>query len=140
MEAQIASLCDSASDYNGKLCLLGAFDTVLVQSLPAVHPHCSVALRIVLRDQDEGEHKLQLAMIDEDGQNQLPELPPTPINVKLADNMFFASQNLVFNLQGLKFPNAGQYSIDISIDQQIIARIPLQVIKVERGQYPGTQP
>ena len=64
MEVQVASLCDAAADYNGKLSLLGAFDTILVQNVPAVHPHCSVALRIVFRDTDEGDHVLHLAMID----------------------------------------------------------------------------
>lgn len=130
MEVQIASLCDAAADYNGKLSLLGAFDTVLVQQVPAVHPHCAVALRIVFRDTDEGDHTLQLAMIDEDGKNLLPKIE-AQMKIKLADHMFFSSNNLIFNLQGLQFPAAGQYSIDIRLDNQIIARIPLQVLKME---------
>ena len=130
MEVQIASLCDAAADYNGKLSLLGAFDTVLVQKLPAVHPHCAVALRIVFRDTDEGDHTLQLAMIDEDGKNLLPKIE-AQIKIKLADNMFFSSNNLIFNLQGLQFPNTGQYSIDIRLDTKIIARIPLQVLQLQ---------
>jgi hypothetical protein len=141
VEVQIASLCDCAADYGGgKLSFLGAFDTILVQTFPAVHPLCSVALRIVFRDTDEGEHDLQLTMIDEDGRNQIPNLPPARINVKLGEHMFFSSNNFVFNLQGLQFPAAGQYSIDISMDKKIIARIPLQVIQVQAGQMPGQQP
>src|SRR2546425_8041034 len=38
MHVQIAALCDAATDYNGKLNLLGTFDTVLTQQMPAVHP------------------------------------------------------------------------------------------------------
>lgn len=140
MEVQIASLCDYAADYNGKLCVQGAFDTILVQQLPAVHMHCSVALRIVFRDTDVGEHTLKLAMIDEDGRDQLPPNMPQPkINIALADNMYFVTNNFVFNLQGLQFPSAGQYSIDISIDNQMIARIPLQVLLVQNApKPPGT--
>ena len=134
MEVQIASLCDAAADYNGKLSLLGAFDTVLVQQLPAVHPHCSVALRIVFRDTDEGDHTLQLAMIDEDGKNLLPKIE-AQIKIKLAENMFFSSNNLIFNLQGLQFPATGQYSIDIRLDNNIIARIPLQVLRMDPGKF-----
>ncbi|MBL6765468.1 MAG: hypothetical protein ISQ14_10975 [Verrucomicrobiae bacterium] len=134
MDVQIASLCDAAADYNGKLSLLGAFDTVLVQQVPAVHPHCSVALRIVFRDTDEGDHTLQLAMIDEDGKNLLPKIE-AQIKIKLAENMYFSSNNLIFNLQGLQFPSLGQYSIDIRLDEKIIARIPLQVLKIEPGKY-----
>ena len=69
MEVQIASLCDSAADYGGKLCLIGAFDTILVRQFPAQHPFCSVALRIVFRDTDEGKHALRVNLIDDDGAN-----------------------------------------------------------------------
>jgi len=135
MEVQVASLCDAAADYNGKLSLLGAFDTILVQNVPAVHPHCSVALRIVFRDTDEGDHVLRLAMIDEDGKNLLPNVEAR-MSVKMAETMFFSTNNLVFNLQGLQFPQAGQYSIDISLDGEIIARIPLQVLIIEQNRLP----
>ena len=67
MDVQIASLCDSAADYGGKLCLLGAFDTILVRQFPALHPFCSVALRIIFRDTDEGKHTLRMNLIDEIG-------------------------------------------------------------------------
>ena len=46
MNIQVAVLCDAATDDNGKLNLLGAFDTIYTQQLPAVHPQCSIALRV----------------------------------------------------------------------------------------------
>jgi len=42
MNIQVAVLCDAATDDNGKLNLLGAFDTIYTQQLPAVHPQCSI--------------------------------------------------------------------------------------------------
>lgn len=128
MEVQIASLCDTAADYGGKLCLLGAFDTILVRQFPALHPFCSVALRIIFRDTDEGKHTLRVNLIDDDGQSLLPGMPATPLDVRLPENQFFATVNLVFNLQGMRFNKPGQYSIDITLDAQMIARIPLQVL------------
>lgn len=127
MDVQIASLCDSAADYGGKLCLLGAFDTILVRQFPAMHPFCSVALRVIFRDTDEGKHMLRVNLIDDDGQN-LPLKIETPLEVRLPENQFFATINLVFNLQGLVFKKAGQYSIDVSLDGKMFARIPLQVL------------
>ena len=41
---------------NGKLNLLGAFDTIYTQQLPAVHPQCSIALRLTFGHEDEGAH------------------------------------------------------------------------------------
>ena len=128
MDVQIASLCDSAADYGGKLCLIGAFDTILVRQFPALHPFCSVALRIVFRDTDEGKHTLRVNLIDDDGQSLLPGMPTTPLEIRMPENQFFASVNLVFNLQGMRFTKPGQYSLDITLDGKMIARIPLQVL------------
>lgn len=127
MDVQIASLCDSAADYGGKLCLIGAFDTILVRQFPAMHPFCSVALRIVFRDTDEGKHTLRVNLIDDDGQSLLPKIENS-FEIRLPENQFFATVNLVFNMQGMSFKKPGQYSIDITLDGAMIARIPLQVL------------
>jgi len=124
-------LCDSAADYRGKLCILGTFDTIITPSLPSTHPHCSIALRIVFRDADEGVHKLKLRLINEDGRNILPNIEPE-MHVKLPENVFFYSRNLIFNLQQITFEQAGLYSIDVLIDDAIVARIPLQVVVGKR--------
>jgi hypothetical protein len=133
MQVQVAALCDSAADYGGKLCMIGAFDTIGVRTFPATHPHCSIALRIVFHDQDQGKHQLRVTMIDEDGRNLLPRLEPN-LEVRMADNLFFATVNMVFNLQGLKFEKPGHYSIDVSVDDNIVARIPLQIVQMAQGQ------
>ncbi len=132
MEVQIASLCDSAADYGGKLCLLGAFDTILVHQFPAMHPFCAVALRIIFRDTDEGKHTLRLNLIDDDGQSLGPKVEAA-IDIRLPENQFFASVNLPFTLPQLRFNKPGQYSIDITLDGKIIARIPLQVLLMPAG-------
>jgi uncharacterized protein DUF6941 len=132
MEILTACLCDSAADYNGKLCILGAFDTIQTRQLPTVHPFCSVALRLLLKDGDQGAHKIQVGLIDQDGRDLLPSgkisidftVPPIP------EQSFFMSSNCVLNLQGLILPAATQYSFDVTVDGSLIARIPLQVIKI----------
>jgi hypothetical protein len=127
MEIQVAALCDAAVDYDGKLCVLGAFDTIIAPSVPAIHPQCSVALRLIFRKEEEGEHRVGLNFVDEDGR---PIVPPieTTIAVDLPEDFFFSSRNLVLNLQGLKFETEGQYSIDLAVDGRQIASIPLQVM------------
>ncbi len=127
MEILSAILCDAASDYSGKLCILGAFDTISVQQFPVVHAHCALAVRVLFHDQDEGMRKFSFKLIDSDGKNLLPRVE-FQVQVKLREDMFFISQNFVINLQGLQFQKAGQYSIDISCDDKIVSRVPLQVV------------
>ena len=77
MDIQVAVLCDAATDYKGKLNLLGTFNSVYTKELPANYPQCSIVLRIVFKRVEEGEHKLRINFVDEDGKFVMPsiELP-----------------------------------------------------------------
>ena len=128
MNVQVAALCDSAADYNGKLCVMGTFDTIVTRQFPTVHPYCSLALRIVFSGEDEGQHEISVALIDEDGRSLLPKIGGN-VNIRMPPNMYFATVNPVFNLAGvMKFEKPGLYRFDISMDGKIISGIPLQVI------------
>src|SRR6185369_4714003 len=127
MNIQVAVLCDAATDDNGKLNLLGAFDTIYTQQLPAVHPQCSIALRVTFSHEDEGEHKLRLDFVDADGRSIVPGVIPIPVNLVLPSDSHFGTRNFIVNIQQLKFENPGLYSIDVSSDGQPQASIPLLV-------------
>ena len=127
MNIQVAVLCDAATDDNGKLNLLGAFDTIYTQQLPAVHPQCSIALRVTFSSDDEGKHQLQLNFVDADGHSIMVNFPPIPVEVALPEDMHFGTRNFIVNLQQMKFENPGLYSIDISLDGQSQTSIPLLV-------------
>jgi hypothetical protein len=126
MEIQVAALCDSAVDYEGKLCLLGAFDTIVTTTLPAIHPQCSVALRILFRKEEEGFHSVSVLFVDEDGHSIVPPME-TSFDVELPEDLFFSTRNLILNLQQLPFARHGAYSIDVSVDKRQMASIPLQI-------------
>src|SRR5919198_3771123 len=126
MNVQIAVLCDAATDYGGKLNLLGAFDTIVTQQLPAVHPQSSVALRIVFSKVEEGQHKVKMNFVDEDGRLVMPSID-IPVEVSLPPDVVFLARNFLINIQQLKFEKPGQYAIDIAVDGRQEASIPLQV-------------
>lgn len=130
MDIQIVALCDAATDSHGKLNLLGAFDTINTQQLPAVHPQCSIALRIVFQKIEEGKHKLKLNFVDEDGKFVMPSID-IPVEVALPEDASFISRNFVINIQQLKFEKTGSYSIDVALDGRHEASIPLLVRQLE---------
>lgn len=135
MEVLVATLCDSANDYNGKLCMLGCFDTICAGQMPVVHPQCSLALRICFRPEDEGEHQFRIAFIDDDGNAVMPPFEPK-IQVSFPTDSFFITRNLVLNIQRLQFKAPGQYSIDIQSSDAMITRIPLRVVLNEAPPKP----
>ena len=46
MNIEVFSLCDAATIEGGKLNMLGAFDTIMAEKVPVVHPQCTIALRL----------------------------------------------------------------------------------------------
>ena len=135
MNIQVAVLCDAAtSDNQSKLNLLGAFDSIYASQFPAAHPHCAVALRVTFTSGDEGRHQLVFNVINADGKNIMPAaFPPIPVDVRFPDDTHFATCNFIANFQGLTFPEAGLYSVDVRIDNKSVAGIPLWVKKLPPG-------
>ena len=126
MNIQTAVLCDAATDDNGKLNLLGAFDTIYARELPAIHPQCAVALRVTFLAGDEGKRQLKLNFVDADGRAIMPPIE-IPVEVALPDDMHFGTRNFIINIQQLKFETPGLFSMDLLLDGQPQANIPLLV-------------
>ena len=126
MDIQIAILCDAATDNNGKLNILGTFDTICTAQLPAAHPQCSIALRMTFSKVEEGQHEVKMNFVDEDGRLVMPSVPIS-IEVAVPDDSIFVSRNFIVNIQHLKFEKTGLYSIDIAMDGRQVGSIPLLV-------------
>ena len=129
MDIQVAVLCDAATDYKGKLNLLGTFNSVHTRDLPANYPQCSIVLRVVFKLVEEGSHKLRINFVDEDGKFVMPSIE-LPFEVKVPENDSFAYRNFILNIQRLKFEKFGQHAVDIAIDGRQEARIPLEVKQI----------
>jgi hypothetical protein len=134
MDIQIATLCDFASDYTGRMVISGTFDTLAARSLPLVHPSCFLAMRFCFTQEDSGRHKLSINIINEDGDSlDTKNMPIEPeYEVQLPNNVPFMTRNVVLGLQGLRFPTDGIYSVDIACDGEILVRLPLRVVLVKQ--------
>ncbi|OHB44068.1 MAG: hypothetical protein A2178_01305 [Planctomycetes bacterium GWC2_49_10] len=126
MNIEAFVLCDAATESGGKLNVLGAFDTVFARELPVVHPFCAVALRLRFERIEEGEHKVRISFVEEDGKNVLPPLDGA-VNIHFAPGQPSACANLILNLSGVKFPKFGQCSIDLALDGRFEKSLPLFV-------------
>lgn len=127
MQVLIATLCDSAADYQGKLSLLGAFDTLCARELPVIHPQCSLALRICYDPPDAGRHQMRIRCLDPEDHECLPPFEPV-IDVTLPTPFLpFVTRNLVLNLQRVKFEKPGLYRFVVENNGRSIISIPLRV-------------
>ncbi len=135
MDIQIATLCDHAADYSGKMVITGTFDTLASPEMPVVHPHCCLAMRLCITPEDSGQRKFSVNIIDEDGKSINDQMPiEADMPIELPESVPFMTRNLILNLQGLKFDGDGIYSIDITVDEELVQRIPLRIVKVDPNQ------
>ncbi len=130
MNIEAFLLCDAATDSQGKLNILGSFDTLYSKSIPVNHPYCCIALRIRFTRFEEGEHKVRIDFVDEDNKKAIPGIDGN-LNVRISENLFSSVVNIVFNLQRLKFEKFGEYNINLGIDGKQIGQLPLYLRQIQ---------
>ncbi len=129
MNIEAFLLCDAATAPQGRLNILGAFDSIYTRQLPFIHPACAIALRIRFEISEQGDHPVKILIIDEDAKPLGPKLQGN-INVKVKEGMDSTIANLVLNFQRLKFEKYGTYRIDLTIDNQKITDLPFTVREI----------
>jgi hypothetical protein len=130
MKIELFVLCDAATEYHGKLNILGTFDAIWSKKIPVVHPMCAIALRMRFSRIEEGQHKVRINIVNEDGKAIAPPFE-TNVNIQFRDSFPTSiATNMILNLQGLKFENYGEYSIDLAIDGRHEASLPLYVNQI----------
>jgi len=124
-------LCDAATDQQGKLNVLGAFDNIWARQLPVKHPFCSIVTRIRFKKSEDGNHSVRIQIIDENGKNIGPK-PEGNISVQTGSGLDSSVANFILNLQGLEFKQYGKYQIDLTVDGNIQASLPLRVSQIPK--------
>ena len=126
MNMEAFLLCDAATDQNGKLNVLGAFDNIFAKEIPTRHRGCSIAARIRFSKVEAGDHSVEIFIVDADGNSIGPKLEGG-ISVRIGDNAPDAIVNLILNMQNIEFQQYGQYQIDLAIDGAVLASLPLHI-------------
>jgi len=139
MRTEIFILCDAATEQQGKLNLLGTFDTLYAREVPVVHPACAVAIRLRFSRIEEGNHKVKVTFADADGKLVMP-----PMNASLAVRFrpedTTVTANLVLNLLQLRFERFGEYTIDLAVSGRQEGSIPLYVRQMPAPPPPAPPP
>jgi uncharacterized protein DUF6941 len=129
-----AFLADAAEAEPGRkfYVLGGGVDSIGAQSFPVVHPHLALLIRLLVHPTEaERPHGLEVRLIDSDG-GELARMegsfqaagggPPgreLPMNISLA-------------MANIRFERAGDFSIEVLVDNQHAKSLPLRVYQVEQ--------
>lgn len=126
MQVEIFAISDAATNDNGKLNVLGAFDTIWVRQFPAVYPHCAVAVRMRFLAMEQGPHALVVRFMDADGVNVLPPANGS-FSIAMAEPQRSASADIVLNIQSLNLLKPGEYALELIVDGENLRSLPLFV-------------
>ncbi|MBI4728106.1 MAG: hypothetical protein HY775_01180 [Acidobacteria bacterium] len=124
-----AFLADAADAEPGRkfYVLGGGVDQVHARGFPVVHPHLALLMRFLVHPTETGRpHSLEVRLMDCDGGELakiegLLEPQGTPMSGREL------GVNLVINMQSMRFERAGDYSVEILMNNQHMKSLPLRV-------------
>lgn len=126
MEIDIFAICDFAQDMNGKLVIVGTFDTIFTSKLPAVPTTCSVVARFRFKRNEVGQHSFKISFLDDKGKEFLPPFS-RDVNVQIESSMDEGKVNIVMALGMLRLSSYGKYYLNLSFDGKQIKSLPFTV-------------
>jgi DUF971 family protein len=127
MKVEIFTLCDAATvDAGGKLNILGSFDRLNAKQVPVTHPQCSLAIKLRFERVEGGQKRLRIAFVDSDSVAAMLTIDAAA-EVRFLGNDSTSTVSLPLNIQQLKLPRFGEYSIELTVDDRHEASIPLFV-------------
>ena len=115
MDATLAVCCDAANvSREGKLNLLGIFNSIHAAEFPCTHPHLALVLRVEARLGEEGVYPLEIQLVDEDGQ-QLFDISGQ-LSLQGAEPGRPMTAQTIMDINNLQLPRPGTFAFEVFLD------------------------
>lgn len=124
MDVTLAVCCDAANvSREGKLNLLGIFNSIHAGEYPATHPRLSLVLRVEAGVGEEGDHPLLIRFVDEDGNEQFKIEGKLGLHGARPGRPMTAQT--VIDVNNLQIARPGTYAFDVFLDGSRIRSVTL---------------
>jgi hypothetical protein len=135
MEIAFAMLADAANvSREGKLNVLGAFDRIHGAKFPLTWPRMMLVTRFIASAAEFGTEKtLDIVTMDADGKRLGRASGKMRINEGRAGRQLKINHVLPMSIT---FPSPGEYSIEILVNGEPKATVPLEVVQQDSAQQP----
>lgn len=128
MEVQLAVLADAANlSQEGKLNILGEFDTIYASELPFVWPVMWLAAKLKISEADGARHKFEIRVLDDDGQLIAPIAALEGFSVPARIPGTLGGGSLVVGIRNATFPDYGTYVFELIANGNRLFEVQLHV-------------
>ncbi len=128
MELDFALIADAANvSQEGKLNILGIFDTIWAREFPVRHAAMVFVLRVKADFTDQGSHTLEVRLLDADGEQLFRA--EGPIQVPGSAPGRPVKPHVIMGLSGVSFRSPGDYSFEVMIDGHHLKSVPLYIME-----------
>lgn len=130
IKLNFAHLCDLAFlSQEGKVNVIGIFKVIFAQGFPATHTKFSVVTSLLL-DNAAGSHK-EIIQIFKKGDDQKVIIPEISFDFEIDEkNNKNGEINLIADIGGITFSDAGEYEVRIIVDGVCLKVIPFLAKKI----------
>ena len=130
MDVSLAVCCDAANvSREGKLNLLGIFNSIHAAEFPCTHPHLALVLRVEARIGEEGVYPLEIQLVDEDGQ-QLFDINGQ-LSLQGAEPGRPMTAQTIMDINNLQLPRPGTYAFEIFLAGHHTRSVAIHAFKSE---------
>jgi hypothetical protein len=128
VDVTLAVCCDAANvSREGKLNLLGIFNSIHAAEFPCSHPHLALVLRVEAGFGEEGVHPLEIKLVDEDGHvlfainGQLTLQGAEPGRPMTAQT--------IMDINNFSLPRPGTYAFEVVVDHRHMRTVPIHAFR-----------
>ena len=129
MKVGFAVLADCANiSREGKLNILGIFDSIQAQQFPVTHPQMQLVMRFEADRAEAGKaKKIEVQLMDEDGQKLFVLGGEFTLGTGRPGEAIGSNHILMIHM--MKFEHPGDYEFKILINDELKAEVPLKLLQ-----------
>jgi len=130
VDLTFAMLADHVAETKeGKLIIVGEFDTIGAAQFPATHPAFFLVARFQGVASEARPHRLLVRLVGPDGRGALPQDADLHVQaVRVHENV--ARANVLLHFGGLQFGQPGLYHFQLQLDGVNAGEVPLHLQQV----------
>lgn len=123
IKSNFAFLCDMAFfSEGGKLNIIGVFKNIFGHKLPIVHPQMYIVSSVSIKGDGNYEEIIKIFRLKDNAE----VVSPLKFNLAVKGGQE-AEFGIIGQLANIKFEEAGQYEVQIFINEEMIKKVPFSI-------------